>query len=229
MSILGDRIKKERENLNLTRDDLAKMIGVSYSAISMYEQGKREPNNELIIKMCELFNCSTDYLIGRSFYRTRDEFFKSTRYSTAALEFSEESIITIIDIILNELINSPNKDLEYISRLIYSRVAEYNIPYKSISSIADTIKCVYENGFSNSHEFINNYENFIVTNEAKYENKRYTTDNSSNNRQFYMCPVYRTNKCWNTKLGRRMYRRKITNRPSIIRYHKSRGTFFSKD
>lgn len=64
MSILGDRIKKERENLNLTREELAKKIGVSYSAIAMYEQGNREPNNELTIKMCELFNCTMDYLIG---------------------------------------------------------------------------------------------------------------------------------------------------------------------
>ena len=128
MSILGDRIKKERENLNLTRDDLAKMIGVSYSAISMYEQGKREPNNELAIKMCELFNCSTDYLMGHSFYRTYDEFFKSIHHSIAVLEFSEEAIIAIINIILNELINSPNKDLEYISRLIYSRISEYRSP-----------------------------------------------------------------------------------------------------
>ena len=64
MNILGDRIKKERENLKLTREDLAKRIGVSYSAVSMYEQGKREPNYNLIIKICKIFNCDADYLIG---------------------------------------------------------------------------------------------------------------------------------------------------------------------
>lgn len=64
MSILGDRIKKERENIDLTRKDLAKKIGVSYSAIAMYEQGKREPNYDLTIKMCKVFNCNADYLIG---------------------------------------------------------------------------------------------------------------------------------------------------------------------
>ena len=66
MSILGNRIKKERENLELTREELAQKIGVSYSAIAMYEQGNREPNNELLLKMCEIFNCSIDYLIGKS-------------------------------------------------------------------------------------------------------------------------------------------------------------------
>ena len=64
MSILGDRIKKERNNLGLSREELAKKLDVSYSAIAMYEQGKREPGYDLIKKMCEKFNCSIDYLIG---------------------------------------------------------------------------------------------------------------------------------------------------------------------
>ena len=71
MSILGDRIKKERENLNLSREQLANKIGVSYSAIAMYEQGNREPNNTLALKMCEIFDCSLDYLIGKSKFRTK--------------------------------------------------------------------------------------------------------------------------------------------------------------
>jgi len=65
MSILSNRIKKERESLGLNREELAKKLGVSYSAIAMYEQGNREPNNDLTVKMCEIFNCSMDYLIGK--------------------------------------------------------------------------------------------------------------------------------------------------------------------
>lgn len=75
MSILGNRIKKEREKLNLTREDLAKKIGVSYSAIAMYEQGNREPNNEIMLKMCEIFDCTMDYLMGNSEFKTDKENF----------------------------------------------------------------------------------------------------------------------------------------------------------
>lgn len=78
MSILGDRIKKERENLNLTREDLAKKLGVSYSAIAMYEQGNREPNNELALKICEIFNCTLDYLMGKSNYKSVWEEYDAT-------------------------------------------------------------------------------------------------------------------------------------------------------
>lgn len=71
MSVLGNRIKKEREDLGLSREDLAQKLGVSYSAIAMYEQGNREPNSELLLKMCEIFNCSIDYLIGKSNYKEK--------------------------------------------------------------------------------------------------------------------------------------------------------------
>lgn len=74
MSILGDRIKKERENLNLTREDLAQKIGVSYSAIAMYERGEREPSNALTIKMCEIFNCTIDYLMGKTDYKNEIDY-----------------------------------------------------------------------------------------------------------------------------------------------------------
>ncbi len=70
MGILGNRIKKERTNLGLSREDLAKKLDVSYSAIAMYEQGKREPSYSLIKKICEVFNCSIDYIIGATDLKT---------------------------------------------------------------------------------------------------------------------------------------------------------------
>ncbi len=63
-SLIGDRIKILRLRNNLTREELAKKIGVSYSAISMYERNKREPNNEITIKIANFFNASIDYLMG---------------------------------------------------------------------------------------------------------------------------------------------------------------------
>lgn len=112
MSILGNRIKKERENLKLSREDLAKKIGVSYSAIAMYEQGNREPNNEILLKMCEIFNCSMDYLMGKSEYKTKKEelnhYYKKI-YNNALLDIAP----TLLEMGLNskevsELISLPS-------------------------------------------------------------------------------------------------------------------------
>lgn len=64
--MLGNRIKALREKEGLKQDELAKKLSVSPSAIGMYETNKREPNNEIIIKLAEYFNVTTDYLLGKS-------------------------------------------------------------------------------------------------------------------------------------------------------------------
>ena len=62
----GARIKYLREDIGLTQPQLAEKLKISSSAIAMYETDKREPSDDIKLKMCELFNCSMDYLVGRS-------------------------------------------------------------------------------------------------------------------------------------------------------------------
>ena len=64
--MVGNRVKKLREELDLKQEELAKKIGVSPSAIGMYERDLREANDDIKLKMCNLFNCSMDYLTGKS-------------------------------------------------------------------------------------------------------------------------------------------------------------------
>ena len=48
-------------------EELAKRLNLSSSAsISQYESGDRIPSDDIKLKMCELFNCSLDYLMGKS-------------------------------------------------------------------------------------------------------------------------------------------------------------------
>ncbi len=62
----GQRLKHIRENNNLTRDDLANELNISYSTISKYETNVRFPDQEMLCKIADLFNVTTDYLLGRS-------------------------------------------------------------------------------------------------------------------------------------------------------------------
>lgn len=65
--MLGDRIKELRiKHNNMTQAELAKAINVSQSTIAMLETNKREPSHELIIKLAQFFNCSTDFLLGQA-------------------------------------------------------------------------------------------------------------------------------------------------------------------
>lgn len=62
----GKRLKGLRLGHKMTQVELASKLGISASAIGMYEQGRREPDNKLLSKICTLFNSTTDYLLGLS-------------------------------------------------------------------------------------------------------------------------------------------------------------------
>ena len=61
-----NRIKMLREELNITQQELADKINGAKSTIAMYEKGDRKPSMEVLIKLSEIFNCSIDYLLGKS-------------------------------------------------------------------------------------------------------------------------------------------------------------------
>lgn len=66
-NILGKRIEFERNKLGLNQIELARKLNLSSSAsISQYESGDRVPSDDIKLKMCEIFDCSLDYLLGKT-------------------------------------------------------------------------------------------------------------------------------------------------------------------
>ena len=61
--MLGARIAALRRQKNMNQHELARNLGISSSAVGMYEQGRREPPLRLIVDMARLFEVSTDYLL----------------------------------------------------------------------------------------------------------------------------------------------------------------------
>lgn len=61
-----DMLKYLRTSHGISQAELAKIIGVSPSAIGMYETGEREPNFEIEEKMADFFNVTLDTLRGKS-------------------------------------------------------------------------------------------------------------------------------------------------------------------
>ena len=73
-NILGKRIEFERIGLKLSQIELAKRLNLSSSAsISQYESGDRIPSDDIKLKMCEIFNCSLDYLMGKTDVRNSNQ------------------------------------------------------------------------------------------------------------------------------------------------------------
>ena len=62
----GQRIKELREERGLSLMALAKAIGVSDTAICKWENQLAEPKLSYIIRMADFFDCSADFLMGRT-------------------------------------------------------------------------------------------------------------------------------------------------------------------
>lgn len=60
---LSVKIKKLREENNLTQEQLAKKLQVSRSTISSWETGRSYPDLEMVIEICDCFNVSLDFLL----------------------------------------------------------------------------------------------------------------------------------------------------------------------
>ena len=64
--MLSVQIANLRTQNRLTQAQLAKKLCISASALGMYEQGRRVPSLELLVKMAQYFHVSLDYLITGS-------------------------------------------------------------------------------------------------------------------------------------------------------------------
>lgn len=62
----NERLKELRLSRELTQEEFAKRIGISRSAVGMYEKGKREPDFETLELFADFFNVDMNYLLGKS-------------------------------------------------------------------------------------------------------------------------------------------------------------------
>ncbi|GAB3801414.1 helix-turn-helix domain-containing protein [Virgibacillus kimchii] len=65
-SILAKRLKKLRDERGYKQTFVADKIGVKSNTLSGYENGTRSPDPQMIVQLSELYNVSTDYLLGKT-------------------------------------------------------------------------------------------------------------------------------------------------------------------
>ena len=68
-----NRIKLLREEANMTQQELANKLNGAKSTVAMYEKGDRKPSMEILLKLSNIFNCSIDYILGKSNIRNLEE------------------------------------------------------------------------------------------------------------------------------------------------------------
>lgn len=61
---MGNRIRELRRARKMTMKQLGEVLGVAESTISQYETGKRQPDNEALLRLGEYFDVTVGFLLG---------------------------------------------------------------------------------------------------------------------------------------------------------------------
>lgn len=61
-----NRIKDLREEKNLTQIELSDIVGIDRTTISRLEKGERIPTLDHLERLSKFFDCSFDYILGKS-------------------------------------------------------------------------------------------------------------------------------------------------------------------
>ena len=64
------RLRDLREDSDRNQTELATMLGMSQTGYSKYETGENEIPVSILIKLAEIYQTSTDYLLGRTDVKT---------------------------------------------------------------------------------------------------------------------------------------------------------------
>lgn len=63
--MIGQRIRDLRKQKRMSQTELAKSAGVSQTTVTAWETGKAEPSSSAVARLADIFNVTTDYLLGR--------------------------------------------------------------------------------------------------------------------------------------------------------------------
>lgn len=62
--ILGERLKEARKLKGYTQMEAASKLGITNGALSGYERNYRDPDTEMLKKLANLYEVSTEWLLG---------------------------------------------------------------------------------------------------------------------------------------------------------------------
>lgn len=62
--IFAKRLREVRENRRKTQLDVSRILGISNVSYGAWERGDTEPSIEKLVKLCQFFDVTADWLIG---------------------------------------------------------------------------------------------------------------------------------------------------------------------
>ncbi|MCQ2506711.1 MAG: helix-turn-helix domain-containing protein [Lachnospiraceae bacterium] len=94
---IGRKMKELREQANLTRAALAKVLGYSSSHIGLIEKNSRNATIDLVFKYSVLFEVSLEYLMIDSAYQSHREELELLRSSVSEIDSKIDKLIVMLE------------------------------------------------------------------------------------------------------------------------------------
>ncbi len=116
---VGQRIKSLRDERSLTQGQCAAALGLSKSAIGMYEIGQREPNLETLHAIADYFQVDVAYLLGTQEIRSVDELLRQVE-ETLTISDADPQLTALMDSAAQLNAQGKQKLVEYASDLVLS-------------------------------------------------------------------------------------------------------------
>lgn len=60
------RIRELREDRDMSQTQLARMLGMSQTGYSKYETGENDIPTQILLRLADIYDTSTDYILGRT-------------------------------------------------------------------------------------------------------------------------------------------------------------------
>lgn len=90
-----NNFKALRTSLGYSQKEFADILYVNQTAVSQWERGVTTPSSAILLRMCELFHTTTDYLLGR----TDDPTPPNTKKAPSEITTEEALLIAIRDML----------------------------------------------------------------------------------------------------------------------------------
>ena len=149
-----------RKEKGITQKQAALDLGISQALLSHYEKGLRECGLDFLIRLCDYYNVSSDYILGRTADRTgtvisvedlpNDNSAKDSKFTGSVLPtMNKRLIFSSLNILYDKLAQCGNKELttkvsDYISMCIYK---VFRIMYSSNKANSQSLFKVKPNVF----------------------------------------------------------------------------------
>lgn len=71
--MFSERLSKLRKEREITQKQCAEILGIEKSKYNKWENGKNRPSYDMVCRLANFFDTTTDYLLGNSDKRYKDE------------------------------------------------------------------------------------------------------------------------------------------------------------